>query len=112
MAAEKLVVILRVMLYILCIRTDVRYKWHEKTERGNYNMKKALVEINGMQTKVLFIGTEDEVAKLLAIWYNKTVKGTSKIDWKYTDYSDENGYASVSNWETRVEMRVAEIVDG
>lgn len=75
-------------------------------------MKKALVEIKGMQTKVLFIGTDDEVAKLLEIWYNNTVREIATIDWKHTDYSDENGYASISDWKTKIEMRVAEVVDG
>lgn len=78
------------------------------TKEGGSIMK-ALIEVVGTKAKVWLFKDDQDVAKELGIWYNNKLKETDKIDWKFTDYKDEEGYASISNWDIIVERMVADV---
>ena len=73
---------------------------------------KALVEIVGKKAMVILFDDVGKVVMELETRYNKAVRGADAVDWKYTDYSDENMFAKFSDWSKQVFWFAADVQEG
>ena len=73
---------------------------------------KALVEVVGRKAIIIMFGDTKQVANELEIRYNKEVKEAEVVDWKHTDYYDEDMYAKFSDWNKKVQWFTADVQEG